>query len=152
MNRLNQPDICIKSAVFEGFIQKRLFPTSKYELISNNHESADEISKYPELVSQSFFQFRSRESRREFYIVTRYLVGVSQPSIEWCTDTEFQEYQTMENALPVYILIGFGPQPAAPRHVVLFPLKNMRFNKVLLLNLDKYQISISRSLEENDLA
>jgi hypothetical protein len=151
MNQINQPDICVKSAAFEGFIKKRLFPTNKYELMSDNHVSDDEPNEYPELISQSFYQFKSRESGREFYVVARYLTGVSRPSIEWCKDTEFQEYQLMDNTLPVYIIIGFGFHPAAPRQLVMFPLKNMRFNKVLLFNLEKYKISTTHSVEEEDL-
>jgi hypothetical protein len=152
MNEINQPDICIKSAVFEGFIRKRLFPFNKYELMSDGHDLANELNEYPEIVSKSYYQFKSRESGREFYIVARYLAGISRASIEWCRDTEFTEYQEMDNNLPVYIMIGFGPHPAAPQQAILFPLKKIRFNKVLHYNLDKYKISTTRSVEEKDLA
>jgi hypothetical protein len=152
MNEINQPDICVKSGVFESFIRKRLFPDNKYELLSNNNDTSAEINDIPEIVSKFYYQFKSRESGREFYIVARYLASITNVSIEWCRIPELNKYREMDTNLPVYITIGFGPQPAAPRHVIMFPVKNVRFNKVLHSYIEKYKISISRSVDEKDLS
>lgn len=100
---------------------------------------------------QTCFRYKSRETGREFYVDARYLVGEYSASVEWCQPTEFSKYQEMDKKTPVYILIGAGPQPAAPQQVFLFPFKDIRFHKVLHKYIEKYKISVTRSIEEKDL-
>ncbi|MHB8104444.1 MAG: hypothetical protein ACYDG5_02775 [Dehalococcoidales bacterium] len=152
MSEINQSSACVKSDDFGHFIRKRLFPVNKYDLLLNTlgvATSADYItggSRTP------YFKFKSRYSGREFYIDAKYLLESSDTSVEWCQPYELKKYQKMDSTTPVYILIGSGPQPAAPRHVFMFPVKSIRFNRVLHSYIEKYQISVNRSIEDKDLA
>lgn len=46
----------------------------------------------------------------------------------------------MDDYLPVYILIGQGPRPEAPEDLYLFPVKNVRYNRMTRSSLEKYRI------------
>jgi hypothetical protein len=151
MMKISTPDICVKSAAFERFILKRIFPISKYEPVTENHEVLDESQEFAYLLSKSYLRFKSRETGREFYVAARYLTNPAQASIEWCRTSELEDFQEMDASLPLYVVIGFGPQPAAPRHLIMFPVKDIRFNKVLHSYIEKYKISINRAVEETDL-
>jgi hypothetical protein len=144
MNGINQSDACVKSAVFGDFVRKRLFPASKYDLLLNNID-ASTSNREP------YFKFKSHDSGREFYVDARYLTEDSDAPVEWCRPSELQKYQEIDNNTPVYISIGAGPQPAAPRQVFLFPIKSIRFNKLLYSYIEKYKISVTRTVEEKDL-
>ena len=139
-----QPEACIKSDAFRDFIRKRLFPAAKYDLLLNIE--SDKNSKEP------YFKFKSRDSGREFYVDARYLAGGTNAPVEWCLPFEFENFQEIDNETPVYILIGAGPSPAAPRHVFLFPVKNIRLNKLLYSFIEKFRISVTRTVEEKDLS
>jgi hypothetical protein len=152
MNEVNQPDACVKSAAFERFIRKRLFPVNKYDLLLENQDTPSNTSDDAGAAKEPYFKFKSRESGREFCIDARYLTGVYNASVEWCQPFELKRYREIDNNVPVYILIGAGQHPAAPQQVFLFPVKSIRFNKVLHSYIEKYKISTTRSVDEKDLA
>jgi hypothetical protein len=137
-----QPEVCIKSAAFRDFIRKRLFPIAKYDLLLNNESDK---------TNMPCFKFKSRNGGREFYVDARYLAGDANVPVEWCQPFELEKFQEINSATPVYILIGAGPSAAAPRQVFLFPIKSIRFNRLLYSYIEKYKISVTRTLEEKDL-
>jgi hypothetical protein len=151
MNQINQSDICVKSPVFGYFIRRRLFPVNKYDLLPITPGAPAPASDSAQAKRETCFKYKSRESGKEFFVAARYLLGAYSASVEWCQDVEFEKYQEMDSNAPVYILIGAGPQPAAPQQVFMFPFKDIRFNKVLHKYIEKYKISVTRSIEEKDL-
>ncbi len=151
MNEINPSDICVKSPIFGYFIRRRLFPASKYDLVPNSPNTSDMTDENIKVTKDTCLKYKSRESGREFYADARYLIGDYSASVEWCKPDEFNKYREMDSKTPVYILIGAGPQPAAPQQVFLFPFKDIRFHKVLHKYIEKYKISITRSIEENEL-
>ncbi len=138
-----QPTACIKIDAFKDFIRKRLFPATKYDLLLNSE--SDQPANSPR------FKFRSRDSGREFYVDDRYMAGGTNAPIEWCQSNELEQFQEINNTTPVYILIGAGPSAAAPRHAFLFPVKSVRFNRLLYSYIEKFKISVTRTVEEKDL-
>lgn len=152
VKEINQPSACVSDDAFDYFIRKRLFPAKKYDLLTDKTDAAANSKSNAKEVKVPYFKFKSRDSGREFYVDSKYLVSKSNSSVEWCRPDELERHQAMNSVTPVYILIGAGPQPAAPQHVFMFPVKNIRFNKVLHSIIEKYKISVTRSVEEKDLA
>lgn len=143
----NAPDRCVRSDEFEGFIRKRLFPAGKYDLMNGESDNADA----PGDGEGMSFRFKSRENGLDFYVEARYAFNFSRTMIEWCRQSQLKHYQEVDARVPVYIIIGSGPQPAAPRQAYFFPVRNVRFNKLLRTNVEKFKISTNRSFEEKDL-
>jgi hypothetical protein len=152
MNEISQPDACVKSTAFGQFIRRRLFPVNKYDLLVNAPEALAKANDSAKAARESGFKFKSRDSGREFFVDAKYLIGDSSASVEWCQPFEFKKYLEMDNKMPVYILIGDGPQPASPQRVFMFPLKSIRFNRVLHSYIQKYKISTTRSVDEKELS
>jgi hypothetical protein len=148
---LNPPEKCARSFEFESFIRKRLFPVSKYDLVLKANDEAAEKNDYVEAVKEPHFRFKSHENGLEFFVDAKFTFTFTKTMIQWCKQFELKRYQEVDTRLPVYFLIGCGPSPAAPRQVYFFPVRNVRFNKVLRTNIEKYKISTTRGVDEKDL-
>lgn len=138
------PDTCIKHYQFEIFVRQKLLTSAHYDLLLKKSDAPG----IPGGFVEPHFKLFARYSGNVFYADAKYLPRISRPSIEWCNPFEFHRYQELDSATPVYILIGEGPQPVAPRHVFFFPVKNLRTNRILSANIMKYSISATADIDE----
>jgi hypothetical protein len=145
------PEKCVCSDEFEDFIRKRLFPMNKYDLMVKPGDGTAEGHGIVEQTKEPRFRFKSRENGLEFFVDARYTYTFAKSMIEWCRQNDLIWYQEIDNKVPVYIMVGHGPQPAAPRQVYFFPVRNVRFNKLLRINIEKFKVSITRAINEEDL-
>ncbi len=148
---VNQPDKCVISDEFERFIRKRLFPLNKYDLVLKTADPTAEKKVPAEYSKEPHFKLKSRDNGLEFFVDAKYIFSNTNSMVEWCKQYELKRYQELDQKTPVYIVIGNGPSPAAPRQVYFFPVRNVRFNKLLRTSIEKYKISVTRAVEEKDL-
>ena len=146
-----KPDKCIRHYQFEIYVRQILFPQARYDLvIKKPGETAGEDDSSRALIEPRF-KLKSRFSELMFYVEAKYLPEASDPMVEWCEPSEFKRYRELDDELPVYILIGEGPRPAEPDGVYLFPVKNVRYNRVLRSHLEKYSIPTCLEIFGKDL-
>ena len=145
-----KPDTCTRQYKFDIFTRQHLFPCTRYDLLLKRNENSSG-NDYLAALKKPRFKFKSRYCEFMFYVDVKYLLHKADPMIEWCEPSELKRYQELDEQIPVYIMIGEGSYPAEPQGVFIFPIKNVRYNRILRSRLEKYRIPAVLSVEEEDL-
>jgi len=145
-----RPDTCTKNYQFDIFIRQNLFPVTRYELMLKRTTDAAG-NDYIETLKEPHFKLKSRFSDLVIYADGKYNKRQNDPMIEWCEPAEFKRYQELDCQIPVYVLIGEGPDPSEPEHVYLFPVRNVRYNRILRSRLANYEIPTYMEIYGKDL-
>jgi hypothetical protein len=150
-DEINKPESYVPGDEFQSFVRKNLFPDSHYILINKTHDYTANKRDFVESSKEPDFKFKTRGSGKEFYVEVKYRSKFHDGVIDWCKPFQLKRYQTINNKIPVYVVIGIGGQPKAPYQISLIPMEHIRFQRLYPTLLKKFTVSTNRFITEKDL-
>jgi len=150
-DELNKPASYVKGDEFERFIRTSLFPNTDYDLLQKTHDYTTNKNDYIETSKEPDFKFRSRISRKVFFVEAKYRSRFYNEVLDWCKPYQLNRYQAIDIITPVYIAIGVGGQAREPDQVFLIPMKDIKYKRLFRSFLKRYQVSAAHCVTEREL-
>jgi len=142
-DELSKPKGFAKGEAFQCFVKNQLFANNDYDLLyetpdytANKHRFIDS-SKNPDFI------FKSRESRKEFWVEAKYRSTLYTGAYEF-KPYQLRRYKFISKKTPVYVALGIGQRPESPKQIFLIPMKDIssKYNTLSHHFLNKYQIPL----------
>lgn len=141
---INTPESFKKGEKFETFTREIIFPQSKYKLLKQTHNYAQNSKDYVEESLEPDFEFQSIETNQRFYVEAKFRSEVYDGGIKFSYQKQFDRYKEIGKTSAVFIIIGMGADPSYPDHVCLIPLNNIDDIYLSESFLEKYTIANNR--------
>jgi hypothetical protein len=143
---INTPESFKKGEKFENFTREVIFPQSKYKLLKQTHNYAQNSKDYVEESLEPDFEFQHIETNQKFYVEAKFRSEVHDGGIKFSYPKQFERYKEIGKTSTVFIIIGMGDEPSNPDHVCLIPLNSV--NDIYLSEsfLEKYTIANNRPI------
>ncbi len=138
---MTKPQSFVKGEAFEKYVRDILFPQSDYILVHKTHDYNSNNGDYVESSLKPDFKFRDKRNGKEFYVEVKWRMGVynGQNKIEWCNEKQLKRYKAIDKKeSKVFIILGFGDKPAAPKEIILFPMGGCNYTGLYDSFLDRY--------------
>jgi len=145
----NKPVSYVKGDEFELYVRTTLFTRDSYELLSKTHDYADNKGDFIASSKMPDFQFKTKNSKIEFFVEAKYRSKYQDQALEWCKFFQLKRYQEIDDVTPVLIVIGLGGQSSAPERVYLIPMKHIKFTKLYHSFLQRYEIPPHQPISES---
>jgi len=141
-NEVMKPDSYVKGDEFESFIRHSVYPQNQFDLLHRTHDYTSNKGDYIETSKEPDYKFKSRKNGDEFYVEAKWRSGFYSQAIEWCKPYQLKRYKAIEinKKIPIEVVIGVGGLPKSPLHVYRIPLKDIKYTKLFLSFLKKYEI------------
>lgn len=141
------PESFDKGQEFEEYIQKCLFPKSQYDLVHHSHAFSNNKERYVETSLFPDFKFRARMTGKSFWVEAKFRSSTRNDKIEWCKDYQLKRYTEINRDEPVFVALGVGGIATRPECLYLFPIKHVRYTRLFLSFLRKYECSPKRQVD-----
>ena len=138
----SKPESFNKGDEFESFVRSNIYPQNDYTLLHMTHDYTANKNDYIETSKEPDFIFKSRKNGDEFYVEAKFRSRFYKQTIEWCKPYQLKRYKAIEinKKIPIFVVIGVGAIPKSPLHVYRIPLKDIKYTKLYLSFLTKYEI------------
>jgi len=97
------------------------------------------------------FKFRPHEGGREFFIEAKFHSGFHDGAVDCCNYHQLKHFHELDKSTPLYFVIGVGMPAAAPQHLYLIPVKDIKNSTLYNYFLKDYPISPSHNVNLKDL-
>jgi len=143
IDELSKPEGFTKGDSFESFVKNQLFPSDDYVLMHNTHDYTANKRRFIEDSNNPDFKFRSRKSRKVFWVEAKYRSILYKGAFEFEPD-QLRRYKLSNRLTPVYVVIGTDQRPESPKQIFLIPMKDIssKYNTLSRSFLNKYQIPL----------
>lgn len=148
-NEMIKPQSFVKGEAFEKYVREILFPQSDYILVHKTHDYNSNNGDYIESSLKPDFLFRDKKTGKQFYVEAKWRSGYynRENKIEWCNEKQLKRYKAIDkNDNKVFIVLGFGDKPTAPKEIVLFPLSACNYCALFDSFLNKYTFYVKKSV------
>lgn len=139
-NEAVKPESFVKGDEFESYIRNEMYLQEDYDLIHRTHDYTANKGDYITTTKEPDFKFKSHKNGKEFYVEAKYRSAFYKQAIEWCKPFQLKRYREIDKKTPVWVVIGVGGSPDDPTHVYEIPLKEIKYPKLFLSFLNKYEI------------
>jgi hypothetical protein len=129
-----------KGRSFEEFVITR-FSNTDYQLIEWRSDKFIRGWGWPASCQWPDIVMEVKASSSRFAIECKYRSNTNGESLEWARPDQYQnykDYETREN-IPVYIAIGIGGKPHAPKSLFIIRLERLKSNYISLRYLEEFR-------------
>lgn len=149
---LNTPESFKKGQKFEQYARDVVFPRSKYKLLKQTHDYAQNKHDYVDESKEPDFKFQCLETGKEFYVEAKFRSSIYKGKLTVCKNAEqLARYKKIGKETPVFLLFGFGEEPDKPEAIALFPIEVLTDFMITVDFAEKYEIYEDRALYSSKL-
>lgn len=131
---------------FERYVQDVLFHNRDFILVEKTHNYAENSHRYVESSLKPDFTFRPRYGGEQFYVEAKYR-SKYYDIVQWCKPYQLDRYKQIDKHTTVYIAIGIGGSPNAPKYVYVIPLSALDYNTFEPYYFEKYRYRTGYSFQ-----
>ena len=151
MEEINKPETYVQGDEFENFVRNKLFPAGKFDLVQKSSDYETSKFDFTGALEEPDFKFRPHEGGREFFIEAKFHSGFHDGAVDCCNYHQLKHFHELDKSTPLYFVIGVGMPAAAPQHLYLIPVKDIKNSTLYNYFLKDYPISPSHNVNLKDL-
>jgi len=146
-----KPESFDKGEDFENYIQKYLFPKEKYDIVHQTQDYVKNKDRYVETTKLPDFMFKSKDTKKQFYIEAKFRSSYFDDSIEWGKEYQLKRYLEINKETPVFIVIGVGGSAGSPKEIFVVPIKHIKYTKLFKSVLKKFEFKTKQIINPHQL-
>lgn len=147
ISEIRKPQSYVIGEKFEQYLRDRVFTPKLYDLLHRTHDYEANRDDYIETSLEPDFLFLNRSDERIFYVEAKYRSNFWDDAVEWCKPYQLKRYKEDNKEYPVFIALGVEGKPTKSKHLFVFPVKKIKYNKLFKSKLKRYEFEPGQPIQ-----